>query len=57
MAKDKVNYNTELKVASDFLEEARKVAGQRGVTNKYSFGDRIIDEYMGGGWGGLMGMS
>lgn len=44
-------YNTELKNGDDYLVEARKVAGARGVTDLYSFGDRLMDEYMGGGWG------
>lgn len=44
-------YNTELKNALDYLEEARSSVGSRGVTDLYSFGDGLIDEYMGGGWG------
>lgn len=33
------------------LEEARKRRNSSRETNKYSFGDRVIDEYMGGGYG------
>lgn len=44
-------YDTALRCGSMHLKEAREVAGERGITDLYSFGDSFIDEYMGGGWG------
>lgn len=46
---DKMNLG--LQPATNFIEEAKRLRENYGVTNRYSTGDIVIDAYLGGGYG------